>query len=99
MKSVIDTLKPPASRAVMPFGKYKGQLIATIPTDYLEWILDNVELKEKVVKKIYKVFDLRKAGKSAATARVDAPPQDFSIMAQAFGEFRRQLEEAPEGLF
>ena len=29
----------------MPFGKYKGQPIADLPLDYIEWCLDNLELR------------------------------------------------------
>lgn len=29
----------------MPFGKYKGEALADVPTDYLGWLLDNVELR------------------------------------------------------
>ena len=29
----------------MPFGKYKGWEIGDIPVEYLEWLIDNVELK------------------------------------------------------
>ena len=25
----------------MPFGKHKGEQLADIPTDYLEWVLEN----------------------------------------------------------
>lgn len=28
----------------MPFGKYKGWRLQSIPEDYLQWLLDNVEL-------------------------------------------------------
>ena len=29
--------------ATMPFGKHKGTLIADVPPDYLEWVLDNCD--------------------------------------------------------
>lgn len=28
----------------MPFGKYKGELLENVPTDYIEWCLENMEL-------------------------------------------------------
>jgi hypothetical protein len=34
---------PPA--ATMPFGKYKARGLDTIPADYLEWLLENCELR------------------------------------------------------
>jgi Putative quorum-sensing-regulated virulence factor len=30
--------------SVMPFGKYKGQPIATVPRGYLRWLKENVDL-------------------------------------------------------
>ena len=27
----------------MPFGKHKGELVEDLPSDYVEWILENVE--------------------------------------------------------
>jgi exodeoxyribonuclease X len=27
----------------MPFGKHKGEKIEDLPTDYIEWCLENVE--------------------------------------------------------
>lgn len=27
----------------MPFGKYKGQNVEDLPTDYIEWCLENIE--------------------------------------------------------
>lgn len=32
----------------MPFGKYQGELVEEIPTDYLEWLYFNVELSENL---------------------------------------------------
>ncbi len=29
----------------MPFGKYKGQTLDSIPEGYLQWILENVEVR------------------------------------------------------
>lgn len=28
---------------IMPFGKYKGELLENLPVDYIEWVLENVE--------------------------------------------------------
>lgn len=29
---------------IMPFGQYKGEELLDIPTEYLEWLYENVEL-------------------------------------------------------
>lgn len=31
---------------VMPFGKFKGVLIADLPDDYVRWLFEQVELRE-----------------------------------------------------
>ncbi len=31
---------------IMPFGKYKGEQVENIPTDYIEWILSTFEYSE-----------------------------------------------------
>ena len=28
----------------MPFGRYKGNEVASIPPDYLEWVMDNLSI-------------------------------------------------------
>lgn len=28
---------------IMPFGKYKGELLENLPKEYIEWVLANVE--------------------------------------------------------
>jgi hypothetical protein len=30
----------------MPFGKHKGELISDIPTEYLDWLITTVELRD-----------------------------------------------------
>ena len=32
-------------RMLMPFGKYKGEPLDEIPSDYLEWALENCDLR------------------------------------------------------
>jgi hypothetical protein len=41
----------------MPFGKYKGELISSLPTDYLEWLVENAELREPLKTQIHDVLD------------------------------------------
>ena len=37
---------------IMPYGKFKGQDIANVPSSYLRWIAENVEEKTPRGKKI-----------------------------------------------
>ena len=34
---------------VMPFGKYKGQLISAMPDAYLIWLMENADLREPLL--------------------------------------------------
>jgi hypothetical protein len=38
--------RPERPTGTMPFGKYRGQAIASIPADYLEWALRTLKLQE-----------------------------------------------------
>jgi len=29
----------------MPFGKHKGEKLEDLPTDYIEWLLENADLR------------------------------------------------------
>jgi hypothetical protein len=43
--------RPPSSGG-MPFGKFKGTPFADLPDWYLEWIKENLELREPLLSKI-----------------------------------------------
>ena len=43
----------------MPFGKYKGVKIENIPSDYLEWILENVTLRDTLQDEINAQISLK----------------------------------------
>ena len=44
----------------MPFGKYKGEAIEDLPTDYIEWLLGNVErLSSSVQRELENQLELR----------------------------------------
>lgn len=34
----------------MPFGKYRGCDIGDVPDDYLEWVLDNIEIRSEALR-------------------------------------------------
>ena len=33
---------------IMPFGKYKGRSVSTLPEDYLMWLWDSVDLRGRL---------------------------------------------------
>jgi uncharacterized protein (DUF3820 family) len=48
----------------MPFGKHKGTPIKDLPDDYLNWMLENVELSGSLFRSLSEEFERR--GRSAA---------------------------------
>jgi hypothetical protein len=46
----------PDEAVVMPFGKYKGRVVADIPEDYLEWFADNVKTKPALAEAVAKAL-------------------------------------------
>jgi hypothetical protein len=40
----------------MPFGRYKGRDLSEIPTDYLEWISNNLTITGNLADEIYRVL-------------------------------------------
>jgi hypothetical protein len=38
----------------MPFGKYKGEYIEFVPREYLEWLWDNITLREPLRSAVYR---------------------------------------------
>lgn len=47
--------------SLMPFGKYKGQKMANVPSDYLLWIFENNKCTPEVAKYIAENLDVIKA--------------------------------------
>ncbi len=43
----------------MPFGKYKGWLIEDLPQGYLEWLVDNVDLRPQLASQVRRELQLR----------------------------------------
>jgi len=35
----------------MPFGQHKDEDVAELPTDYIEWVLANVEIRSRLLQK------------------------------------------------
>ena len=44
---------------VMPFGKYKGEPLSEIPTEYLDWLLGSDNLYESTKEQIEDKLDRR----------------------------------------
>lgn len=47
--------------SLMPFGKYKGEKMANVPSDYLLWIFENNKCTQEVAKYIAENLDVIKA--------------------------------------
>ena len=43
----------------MPFGKYKGEFLEDIPIQYLDWMLENADLKNNIKNRIRKHLQTR----------------------------------------
>lgn len=41
----------------MPFGKFKGWPVDEIPEDYLNWLVENVDLREPLASAVYEALD------------------------------------------
>lgn len=42
----------------MPFGKYRGFQVDDLPEDYLQWLIDNVDLREPLRSAVYETVGL-----------------------------------------
>lgn len=43
----------------MPFGLYKGERLENVPSDYLMWIVENIEDKDWLTSEAQNQLDLR----------------------------------------
>ena len=46
-----NTSTPPngdTSSSIMPFGKHKGEYVGDVPGSYLEWVLNNMQIEDKL---------------------------------------------------
>lgn len=50
----------------MPFGKYRGQALSTIPDDYLDWLM-SLDLREPLATSVEDEWNLRHAKGSPLT--------------------------------
>lgn len=54
-------LHKPAEEEVFYFGKHKRKLLKDVPSDYLEWVLVNVELRDGLYFKVQELLAKRRA--------------------------------------
>lgn len=47
--------------SLMPYGKYQGQKMANVPSDYLIWLFENNKCTQEVAKYISENLDVLKA--------------------------------------
>jgi hypothetical protein len=73
----------------MPFGKYREQLLTEIPSDYLEWVLEEVNPRPGLRAAIEQELDSRRDKKE---------PDDWKLIAQAFQNGRHALSKELERL-
>jgi hypothetical protein len=53
----------------MPFGRYKGREVASIPPDYLEWVMDNLSVGSELA---YEIDGLLRGGSQRIADRRQA---------------------------
>jgi len=41
----------------MPFGKFKGRAVDALPREYLEWLMNNVDLREPLASAVEAALD------------------------------------------
>jgi uncharacterized protein (DUF3820 family) len=44
----------------MPFGRYRGKTLGTIPADYLRWVLEKTDGREELKRLIRDVLSLKR---------------------------------------
>ena len=61
LKGTKMSLPPSGSQMVMPFGKHRGEKISDLPSDYIEWCLENLEnIRPDLQKEMENQLELRK---------------------------------------
>lgn len=66
----MSDFKPIKHTDEMPFGKHKGTVINSLPSEYLSWLVDNLDGKPDIEKAAQTVLDSRDA---AATGEEPEP--------------------------
>ena len=69
----------PSPGMKMPFGKHKGELLENLPTDYIQWLLGNLEdLREPLNTELQNQLDLR-SGKGVRRQEVKKEGTKFTF--------------------
>jgi len=71
----------------MPFGKFKGVLVADLPDDYLEWLINVVEMREPLKTVVKEEHDRR----FAASATAELPTEVRTMAAEIVSAGYRKL--------
>jgi hypothetical protein len=64
----------------MPFGKYKGELIEDIPTDYLRWLFRECNLRPPLRYAVERELAIRRADAASNPPAAQAAPAWASII-------------------
>ena len=79
----------------MPFGKFKGQEVSSLDIDYLRWLRDNVELRDKLAAEVDMFLGMdaedESARKSSTEGRVLGPLEEILRIVQ---RLERELLDA-----
>jgi hypothetical protein len=88
----------------MPFGRHRGEPIDTLPTDYLYWLTENVELYGRLERAIGKELERRREqkrereGERAGQARSAAAGVNVRVDPEDWPFFTRIIESGYKAL-
>ncbi len=73
----------------MPFGKYKGLAVKDLPTEYLQWLFVNIELRGRLRVVVCGELDQRAREQSTtqrkpSTVTIQVRPDDVPMARQVF---------------
>jgi hypothetical protein len=61
----------------MPFGKYRGKRLISIPSEYLTWVLESEDLDAELRKAV--VYELDRRGEAPATEKTEEPKPEPKV--------------------
>jgi hypothetical protein len=72
----------------MPFGKFKGHAVDDLPRDDLEWLADNVALREPLASAVQEAL-----GGGSLTKTGDLPPELKPVVSEIVSQGYRTLAQ------